>query len=48
MTIKSVGPIITGAVRAAKEALLYRTHSIFRLLLLPLFPVVGVSFTLGA
>ncbi|CAN6837249.1 unnamed protein product [Brassica oleracea] len=41
--IKSVGPIITGAVRAAKEALLYRIHSFFRPLLLSIFPVVQVA-----
>ena len=40
--IKSVGPIITDAVRADKEALLYMTYSVFRPLLLPLFPVVIV------
>ena len=38
--IKRVGPIITGAVRADKETLLYMTHSVFRPLLLPTFPVV--------
>lgn len=39
-TIKSVEPIITGAVRTDKEALLYRMHSVFRPLLLLMFPAV--------
>ena len=39
--IKSVRPIITGAVRADKEALLYRMHSVFRPLLLLIFSVVS-------
>ena len=38
--IKRVGPIITGAVRADKETLLYMAHSVFRPLLLLTFPVV--------